>query len=79
MMKDFNYPVINMIKTGENIMRLRKEHKMSVKYLQDIFGFTSPMAIYKWQQGKSLPDIANLSILARLWDVPIEKILVYDD
>ena len=42
-------PTIDMIKTGQNIVRLRKAAGLSVKDLQDIFGFTTPQAIYKWQ------------------------------
>ena len=41
-------PTINMVKTGENILKLRIKHGLSVKDLQDIFGFATPQAIYKW-------------------------------
>lgn len=46
-----NLPAIDMKKTGENINRLRKQAGLSVKDLQGIFGFATPQAIYKWQQG----------------------------
>ncbi len=42
-----NVPVIDMIKTGQNISRLRKQAGLSVRDLQDIFGFATPQAIYK--------------------------------
>ena len=42
-------PVINMVATGQNITRLRKQAGLSVANLQQIFGFTTPQAIYKWQ------------------------------
>lgn len=48
-----NLPTIDMIKTGQNINRLRKQAGLSVRDLQDIFGFATPQAIYKWQQGVS--------------------------
>ena len=50
-----NLPTIDMTGTGQNINRLRKQAGLSVKDLQDIFGFATPQAIYKWQQGAALP------------------------
>ena len=44
-------PVIDMMKTGQNIVLLRKRAGLSVRDLQDAFGFGTPQAIYKWQQG----------------------------
>ena len=32
----FNFPTIDMVKTGQNIMRLRIQNGFSVKELQDI-------------------------------------------
>ena len=65
-----------MVKTGQNIMNLRVAAGLSVKDLQDIFGFATPQAIYKWQKGKSLPTVDNLYALGTLLDVPMEEILV---
>lgn len=70
-------PTINMDDTGQNIVRLRKQNGMSVKELQGIFGFATPQAIYKWQHGKTLPSVDNLIVLAMLFHVHIEDILVY--
>ena len=44
-------PVIDMTATGINITRLRVNAGLTVKDLQDIFGFSTPQAIYKWQRG----------------------------
>lgn len=57
-------PTIDMIQTGKSINRLRKQANLSVKDLQNIFGFATPQAIYKWQQGAALPSIDNLVVLA---------------
>ena len=51
------FPVIDMVETGKNIMRLREERGMTVRDLQAYFGFEEPQAIYKWQRGKSLPTV----------------------
>ena len=72
-------PTIDMIKTGENINRLRKLAGVSVKDLQDVFGFATPQAIYKWQQGAALPTIDNLVVLAAVLGVKIDDILVMTD
>lgn len=69
-------PVIDMTGTGENIERLRKQAGLSVRDLQDIFGFATPQAIYKWQQGVSLPAVENLAALAAVFQVRIDDILV---
>ena len=65
-----------MIATGRNILRLRKEAGLTVRDLQEIFGFTTPQAIYKWQHGTALPTIDNLVILAVVFQVPIDRILI---
>ena len=74
----FTIPAINMAKTGQNIIILRKQAGLSVKDLQDAFGFGTPQAIYKWQQGLALPTIDNLVVLAALLGVKVDDILVVD-
>lgn len=56
-------PTIDMIETGRNIIRLREEAGMTVRDLQEIFGFATPQAIYKWQHGTAMPSIDNLVVL----------------
>lgn len=71
-------PMIDMVGTGQNIVTLRKAAGVSVKDLQDVFGFATPQAIYKWQHGTALPTIDNLVILAAVLGVKIDDILVMD-
>lgn len=71
-----NIPTIDPVKTGANIIRLRKAAGLSVHDLQEAFGFHSPQAIYKWQSGTALPTIDNLIILAALLKVRVDDILV---
>lgn len=72
-------PTINLVRTGENIVRLRQQNGLSVKDLQDIFGFATPQAIYKWQHGTALPTIDNLIVLAAVFQVHIEDIIATDN
>ena len=69
-------PTIDMRQTGQNIVRPRKLAGVSVRNLQDIFGFATPQAIYKWQHGTALPTIDNLVVLAAVLGVRIDDILV---
>ena len=69
-------PNINMDKTGENIKKLRLDSGLSVKEIQNIFGFGTPNAIYKWQKGNSLPTVDNLVLLAKIFKCSIDDILV---
>lgn len=72
-------PVIDLPATGLNITRLRVRAGLTVRDLQDVFGFGTPQAIYKWQRGDTLPTVDNLAVLAALFDVKIDDILVYQD
>ena len=69
-------PVINMTATGKNIMRLRVNAGMTVKDLQDVFGFTTPQAIYKWQHGAAMPNLDNLIALSAIFGVSMDEIIV---
>ena len=73
-----NFPTINLVATGQNIVRLRKAAGLSVKDLQDIFGFATPQAIYKWQKGTAMPIIDNLVVLAMVFRVKMDDIIVVD-
>ena len=69
-------PVIDMTQTGQNIARLRQQKGLTVQALQDIFGFATPQAIYKWQHGKAIPTVDNLVVLAAVFGGPLDDILV---
>lgn len=72
-------PVIDMVGTGKNIAFLRKRAGLSVRDLQNIFGFATPQAIYKWQQGVAMPTLDNLVVLSAVFEVSIEGILVFQN
>ena len=72
-------PAIDMVATGRNISMMRQRAGLSVKDLQDIFGFATPQAIYKWQHGTALPTIDNLVVLAMIFGTSMDDIIVVDD
>ena len=69
-------PSIDLTATGIRIMQLRERTGLSVQDLQDIFGFTTPQAIYKWQRGATLPSIDNLVALAAVFGTTMDAIIV---
>ena len=75
-MKVKAYPTIDLVATGKRISALRQERGLSVRDMQDYFGFEAPQAIYKWLKGASLPSVDNLFALSALLSVPMDAILV---
>ena len=73
------FPVIDLQKTGRNIEKYRKDSGLTVRDLQEYFGFEYPQAIYKWQHGECLPAVDNLLALALLFGIRIEDLLVYEN
>lgn len=69
-------PTIDMEATGRNITRLREAAGLTVRDLQDIFGFATPQAIYKWQHGTAMPTIDYLVVLAAVLKVPMDEIIL---
>lgn len=72
-------PTIDMVKTGQHIMELRMQAGLSVRELQEIFGFSTPQALYKWQHGTALPSMDNMVVLAAALGVKIDDILVVNE
>lgn len=71
-------PMVNMYRTGQNILALRRQRGLSVRQLQMLLGFSTPQAIYKWQHGDSLPTVDNLVALAAIFSVPLDAILAIE-
>mgnify|MGYP002522119675 CR=1 FL=1 len=71
-------PQINTIETGNNIKKLMTDNGLVIRDIQNILGFSTPQAIYKWIHGKSIPTIDNLVILACLFGVTIDDILIIE-
>ena len=69
-------PSIDLTATGIRIAQLRQQAGLSVRQLQDIFGFSTPQAIYRWQWGDSLHTVDKLVVLAPAFGATIDSIIV---
>jgi len=67
---------VDMKQTGRNILRLRKEKKVTVNVIREAMGFQSNRSVYKWQKGETIPTVDNLVRLGLLFRVSIDEILV---
>ena len=67
---------VDTLATGRRIRKLLDDADISIRDLQDIMGFTTRNAIYKWTQGKCLPSIDNLVVLSMVLGVSINEIVV---
>ena len=69
-------PVVDLKATGAQIKSLRTKFGYTVHDIKTIFGFEYPQAVYAWEKGKSIPTIDNLLVLAHLFDVTVEEIVI---
>ena len=69
-------PSIDLTATGIRITELRHQTGLTVRDLQDIFGFNTPQAIYRWQRGLTLPTLDNLVVLAAVFGTTLDAIIV---
>ena len=66
---------IDMEKTGKKIKEIRKRSGMTIRQVQEACGI-SATAVCKWQNGQATPTLDNLIILADLWDVKMDDLIV---
>ena len=74
-----NRPVINVAATAAKIKECRIRAGYSVREIQNIFRFSSPEAIYAWEKGKYLPTIDNMIVLAAVYGVTVDDIVIKDE
>ena len=75
----YDAPDVNLKSTGKILKKLRTKNNLTVRDLQDFFGFDYPNAIYDWEKGLKLPNMSNLIALSTLYEVSIDKILLCDE
>lgn len=69
---------ISKAETGKKIRKLMNHYGISVREVQEEMGLESPQAVYKWLNAKTIPSTENLLILARLFHVSIEELIVLE-
>lgn len=76
-----NIPVIDVVATSKKLKSMRVQHKLSVAQLQEEFAMENPQSIYNWENpdNKTLPCIDNLVILAKLYKIRIDDLLVIQE
>lgn len=74
----FSYPIIDVKATSLRLKALREERNISVRSVQEIFSLEYPQAIYNWEnpENKILPRLDNLVVLAKLYEVSIDDLIV---
>lgn len=66
---------IDMIATGQRIRDMRMKAGMTIKDIQNACGVTAT-SVCNWQKGKAMPTVDNLVILAQIWHVRIDDMIV---
>jgi transcriptional regulator with XRE-family HTH domain len=69
------YPVIDVVKTGQNIKRIMKMRGLTVKDIQEFLGLGTPQSIYHWFDGRNMPTVDNLYALSELFHLPVDALL----
>ena len=70
--------VVDIPATSRLFKDLRNKKGFSVKQLQEIFGFETPVALYAWENEKckNIPCIENFDILSKLYKCHVEDLYV---
>ncbi|MGN0737184.1 helix-turn-helix domain-containing protein [Treponema porcinum] len=70
--------VVDIPATSRLLKDLRNKNGFSVKQLQEIFGFETPVTIYAWENEKckNIPCIENFDILSKLYNCHVEDLYV---
>lgn len=75
-MQDYNYPNIDMQRTGALLKKKVEEAGYTVKELQEKLRLSCPQPIYRWFKGKVLPSVNHFYVLSQLLHVHMEELLV---
>ena len=74
-----SFPVIDLVRTGENIKRIAKENGYSADKIRDVLGISDRSNIYKWFRGEVLPAVDNLLALSILFGVTINEMIIVEN
>ena len=70
-----DYPVVDVLRTGQNIKNIMKARGLSVRDIQSFLQLGTPQGIYHWFDGRSMPTLDNIYALSELFCVPVDVIL----
>jgi transcriptional regulator with XRE-family HTH domain len=68
--------MIDLAATGKHIKELCNARGIRPDMLAKEMGFASVTAIYKWFEGGSLPQVDNLFILADIFGITVDELIV---
>lgn len=71
-------PVVNLVKTGTNIKNYMEVLGYSVTDIQKLLGLAGRQAICHWLNGMCLPRVDNLVILASIFGVKVDDLIVVE-
>ena len=69
-------PVLDLEATGTKIKTLMKQRGITPRQLQILLDFPYVQTVYNWYQGKNMPTIDNLVVLAQILGVTMDEIIV---
>ena len=69
-------PVLDLEATGTKIKTLMKQRGITPRRLQILLDFPYVQTVYNWYQGKNMPTIDNLVVLAQVLGVTMDDIVV---
>ena len=74
----FAFPMIDAPATSKRLKELREKRNISIAQIQKLFGMENPQSIYIWEdeREKFLPRLDNLVVLAKLYKVSIDEMIV---
>lgn len=68
---------MNKLNLSDNIVRLRRERKLTQEELADFMGVTKA-SVSKWEKGINTPDLMLLPRLAAYFDVTVDELIGYE-
>lgn len=71
---------INKSETAKKLKQLREENNYSIRDIQNYLNIQSSQSIYNWEtpDSKSLPSIEHAILLANLYHVHIDDLIVFE-
>lgn len=73
-------PVIDIPATSKRLKEIRENRGLKISDVQKFFKFEYPQAVYDWEnpEKKTLPRIENLVFLAKIYDISMDELIVYE-